>query len=209
MNRIVSLVASGLVVLLALTACSSEIRPPTFDKASDAKLAAQASADAQRALDTLLAQFPDAEVPIVEKVRFVELDEWTAATASCLNDEGFDAEAVDNSLSSTAPAGQEEPFAVATYVCALKYPINPRSNIPLNEDQIRYLYEYYTRVMTPCVEKEGFQVPEPPTQQSYIERYGQEGSWNPYELVAEAVSSEEDWQRINRLCPQVPTGLYG
>lgn len=209
MRRIVSLVAGSVVVFLALTACSSEIRPPSFDTTSDAKLEAQSRADSQRALDTLLAQFPEADVPTVERVRFVELDEWAVVTASCLTDEGFYAEATSNGLSSSADPGQEQELAVATYVCALKYPTNPRTNIPLNDDQKRFLYEYYTRVLTPCVEAEGFQVPPPPTQQSYIETYGNEGSWNPYALVAEATGGEEEWLRINALCPQVPPGLYG
>lgn len=196
------------MAVLMLTACSSAIQPPSFDETSDAKIEAQIIADTQRALDTLLAQFPDTEVPVVERVRFVTLEEWAAVTATCLNEEGFEAEASNNGLSSSASPEQEHEFAVATYVCALKYPTNPRTNIPLNEDQIRYLYDYYTLVLTPCVENEGFQVPPPPTQQSYISNYGQAGSWNPYEIVAEA-SSEEEWQRINELCPQVPSELYG
>lgn len=209
MNRGVALLALGVIVGASLAACSSEIRPPTLPEAGEAELAAQASVDAQRALDALLEQFPDSIAPSVERVRFIELNEWPDVTAACMGDEGFDVQSDGGGVGGGAPYGQEQPFAIAMYVCALKYPINPRSNIELNEDQIRYLYEYYTRIMTPCVQAEGYEVPPAPSLQSYIGQYGQEGMWNPYELVALATSSEEEWQFINRKCPQTPSGLYG
>lgn len=98
---------------------------------------------------------------------------------------------------------------MAHYVCSVEYPINPREMVPLVEDQIRYLYEYYTQVMTPCLAAEGYEVPDAPSLQTFVSTYGQPGSWAPYTLVAEAVSSQEECERINRLCTQTPTGLFG
>ena len=196
--------------LMFLSGCAdASIQPPSLPEIPQDEREAQAEVDRQRAEDDLLREFPDAEVPTVARVRYVDLTEWAVAMAECLTEAGFASEEEDGSLLSAAPPGQEQPFAVATYTCTIKYPIDPRVNIPLNEDQIRYLYEYYTRVLTPCVEAEGYEVPDPPSQQTYQTQYGQPGSWNPYELVAEATTSDEEWQRINKLCPQVPSGVYG
>lgn len=200
----------ALVSLLATVAgCSSSPRPPELPDYSAAELEAQTAADNQRALDALLRDFPDAEVPNVERVRLVSLEEWPFAIAECLTAEGFVAIAEDGGFSSGAPFGQELPYALAYYVCSVEYPINPREMVPLVEDQIRYLYDYYTQVMTPCLEAEGYEVPPAPSQQTFVSTYGQPESWAPYTLVAEAASSQEEWDRINRLCTQTPAGLFG
>jgi hypothetical protein len=197
------------LLMAGLAGCSGNVRPPILPDYSDADLEAQTAADNQRALDDLLGDFPDADVPEVDQVRLVTLEEWPFAMAECLSAQGFLATAVDGGLSAGAPTGQEMPYAIAYYVCSVEYPINPRQMVPLVDDQIRYLYDYYTQVMTPCLEAEGYQVPDPPSQQTFISSYGQPGSWAPYTLVAEAVSSQEEWDRINRLCTQTPAELYG
>ncbi|MEN9620058.1 MAG: hypothetical protein RL499_251 [Actinomycetota bacterium] len=200
---------AAVLLIVGLAGCSGEIRPPTVPDYSASDLEAQTAADNQRALDALLNDFPDAEVPDVDQVRLVTLEEWPFAIAECLNAQGFIATAEDGGLSSGAPSGQEMPYAIAYYVCSVEYPIDPRQMIPLVDDQIRYLYDYYTQVMTPCLEAEGYQVPDPPSLQTFMLSYGQPGSWAPYTLVAEAVTSQEEWDRINRLCTQTPAELYG
>lgn len=194
---------------VVLSACATGVKPPEVPDYSAADFEAQTTADNQRALDALLDDFPDAEVPEVERVRLVSLEEWPAAMAERLSAEGFVAVAEGGGLSTDAPYGQELQYAIAYYVCSVEYPIDPRVMVPLVEDQIRYLYDYYTTVMTPCLEAEGYEVPEPPSRQTFVSTYGQPGSWAPYTLVAEAVSSQEEWDRINRLCTQTPAELYG
>ncbi len=211
MNRTPALLISIFAVLLmvGLPGCSRNVRPPILPDYSAADLDAQTAADNQRALEDLLGDSPDAEVPEVAQVRLVTLEEWPFAIAECLSAQGFLATAIDGGLSAGAPAGQEMPYAIAYYVCSVEYPINPRQMVPLVDDQIRYLYDYYSQVMTPCLEAEGYQVPDPPSLQTFMSSYGQPGSWAPYTLVAEAVSSQEEWDRINRLCTQTPAELYG
>lgn len=200
---------SAVLLIAGLSGCTGDIRPPDLPDYSAADLEAQTAADNQRALDELLRDFPGAEVPDVGRVRLVSLEEWPVAMAECLSAEGFVAVAEGGGLSSDAPDGQELPYAIAYYVCSVEYPIDPRVMVPLVEDQIRYLYDYYTTVMTPCLEAEGYEVPEPPSRQTFVSTYGQPGSWAPYTLVAEAVTSQEEWDRIKRLCTQTPAELYG
>ena len=199
---------SAVMLAVGMAGCTGNIQPPDLPDYSAVELEAQTAADNQRALDDLLADFPDVAVPDIDRVRLVTLEEWPEAMASCLTEEGFDAVAEDGGLGTSAPDGQELPYAVAHYVCSVEYPIDPRVMVPLVDDQIRYLYEYYTQVATPCLQAEGHEVPEPPSLQTYVSTYGQPGSWETYKLVAEAVNSQEEWERINRLCPQIPAGLY-
>jgi len=201
-------VVAVLLIASMSSACSSGIRPPETDYSADV-LEAQISADNRRALDDLMSKFPNASPPDVEQVRVVSLDEWAAAIAECLSAEGYSATAQDGGLVAKAPSGQELPYAIAYYVCTVEYPIDPRQQLPLAEDQIRFLYEYYTKELTPCLKAEGYDVPDPPSMQTYISTYGQPGFWDPYRLIAESPINQQDWERINRLCTQTPAELYG
>ena len=209
MNRRLTLIAIGAGLALVLGSCSTEIPKPIRPDTSAAALATQATADRERALADLHREFPDAIVPEVETIRFVALTEWPEANASCLREEGYDAEAGIDGVATSAPPGQEEPFAIANYVCALKYPIDPRSNIPLNDDQIRYIYDYVTQIMTPCVQAEGYDVPPAPSRESFIATYLAGSPWNCYGLIAQATKSQDEWEYINRKCPQGPSDLNG
>ncbi len=57
---------SALLLTVALAGCSNDVRPPELPDYSPADLDAQTAADNQRALDALLSDFPDAEVPEVD-----------------------------------------------------------------------------------------------------------------------------------------------
>jgi hypothetical protein len=60
---------AAVLLIVGLAGCSGEIRPPTVPDYSASDLEAQTAADNQRALDALLNDFPDAEVPDVDQVR--------------------------------------------------------------------------------------------------------------------------------------------
>ena len=211
MNRRLTLIAIEAGLALLLAGCSTEIAKPIRPDTSAAALATQATADRERALADLHREFPEAVVPAVETIRFVALSEWPESNASCLREEGYDAEAGIDGVATAAPPDQEEPFAIATYACAcaLKYPINPRENIELNEDQIRYIYDYATQIMTPCLKAEGYDVPPTPSRESFIATYLGGSPWNYYGLIAQATTSQDEWEYINRKCPQGPSDLNG
>ncbi len=208
----VGLVAS--IALLAIAGCSSStvetLAPPQVPPLTATDLEAQATLDLERARTQYLGAFPDADTPSVDRVRFITLNEWADVMAQCLTEAGFDAEsAPDGGLLSSAPSGQELPYGLASYTCSAQYPIDPRENIALTTDQIRYLYDYYTLVATPCLEDLGFtDLPEPPSQQSYISTYESGPSWDLYSAVA-LQADEDEWYEANELCPQRPAGLLG
>ena len=210
--KLAHLALVGAATLLFLSGCatSSDIRPPDVPNISTADLEAQAALDLDRARSQYLGQFPDVEVPVVQRVRFIALNGWADVMAECLRAAGFDATSTpDGGLQAGPPVGQEIPFGLAGYTCSAQYPIDPRENLPLNEDQIRYLYEYYVQVATPCLEALGFtNLPEPPSQQSYIGSYPTGPSWDIYSTVAEQ-ADEEEWYEANAKCPQRPTDIVG
>lgn len=201
------------ITLLMAVGCSSApaaLTPPEVPTLSKADLEAQAALDLDRVRVQYLGAFPDAEIPRVDRIRFIELDEWSDVMATCLTEAGFVAvSSPDGGLSSGAPDGQELPYGLAAYTCSAQYPVDPRENVELNADQIRYLYDYYTLVATPCLEKLGFtDLPEPPSQQSYISSYNSGPSWDLYGAVSDQATADE-WYEANDLCPQRPPGLSG
>jgi hypothetical protein len=203
-------ITAFLIAVLALSGCTQpDIQPPVVPGLSVEEQEAQAKIDLERNRQQYLGAFGTVEVPEVERIRFISLDEWATVMADCLNVEGYEASAFNGALSTDAPEGQELPYALASYACSAKFPVNPRENTPLNEDQIRYLYEYYTQIATPCLEDLGItDLPEPPSMQSYISSYAGGPDWNIYDAAADQ-ADEEKWLDLNEKCPQVPADLYG
>lgn len=196
-----------LAAAVLLTACSSAPRPPKLEATAE-QLAAQEEIDLKQYSDAVFANDPNAELPKVERVRFITLDEWPEVMAKCLTAEGFYSTVDQGALGTSAPEDQVGPYRIAQYVCNAKYPIDPRQMLPFVDDQIRYLYEYYVQVATPCLEGMGFEVPDPPSLQAYIDSYRDSPDWRPYEN-ASINSTREEWSRIQEECPQRPAGLYG
>jgi hypothetical protein len=198
--------------LSGLTGCSTaapHAQPP--------KLAAMSSTEKDRlnavhlneSWTELVSQFPNAEKPnpVPTRVRYVTLDDWPQANASCLTDQGFAATvSPDGGVGTHVAPGQEEASALATYVCDVEYPIDPKFNEPLVKSQLAYLYSYYVSELTPCLQKAGFSVPDAPSLQTFEDTYNSSNPWAPY---AEVKVSGDKMTRINKECPQTPTGLYG
>ena len=198
---------SALIVFLLAGCVPSAIDPPKLSPLSAAERAEQDALTLERARAEYLGDFPDVELPTVNRIRYITNDEWPQVMATCLTEAGFAATVQDGGLSTTAPDGQELPFGLAAYTCSAQYPVNPREMMKLSADQVRYIYDYYTRVAIPCLENLGYtDLPEPPSKQSFIDSYP--GTWDPYGTVSEQ-SDGDEWAEANRLCPQTPAGLYG
>lgn len=57
-------------------------------------------------------------------------------------------------------------------------------------------------VRADCLRAEGFDVPEAPSRQSYIDRYTGEDPWYAYKFVEPADLSEAEWTALQEKCPQ-------
>ncbi len=95
---------------------------------------------------------PGAVIPDVERVRFVSatdgrlpwLNAWPVRVSRLRRDPmGIHAELI--------PPEQGEAQAIAFYVCSVRYPIDPIYLVPLAEDQMYYLYDYYVLNLSPVL----------------------------------------------------------
>jgi hypothetical protein len=154
-------------------------------------------------------QYPGAARPEVRRIRFVSSEEMPQAISACLTEQGFTAsDASDEfgpAVQASSPAGQEQALAIAWYECDASYPIDPVLTQPLSDEEIRYLYAYNVSVLVPCLADEGYQVSDPPSEQTYLEEFGTPGAWIPYAEISP--SSAEELARLGDACPQNPTGL--
>lgn len=167
-------------------------------------------ADLDNAWASVESEFPEARRPDVEIVRFVDLDDIATTLADCLVDAGWSnvTATPDNGIDSgDVPTEQAEAYSVAYYTCYAMYPLNPRYNTPLSDDQVKRLYAYFRDELAPCLESRGFTVPAAPSEQQFIESYTTDGGWDLYGDVAANVN-QNGWYEINTACPQYPSGLY-
>jgi len=66
------------------------------------------------------------------------------------------------------------------------------------------LYVYYSGPLTECLAGLGVDVSPEPGLTTFVENYGTDASWNPYDDVA--ALSPDEINRITPKCPQEPEG---
>ncbi|TFD49587.1 hypothetical protein E3T55_10940 [Cryobacterium frigoriphilum] len=157
--------------------------------------------------EQVLRESPDAERPVIEIVRFTDSDDWASAMESCMNDLGWPDRAtadggLDHGMIQDAQAGAH---ALAIYTCNAKYPMDPKYNVPLTDERLSELFDYFTDELQPCLEAEGYDVPESPSRETFIDTYAENGAWHLYENVS---TGQSTWNSINAKCPQIPVDFY-
>lgn len=198
-KRIAAILA---VLALGLAGCSSEpIR--TYSKAELEQAVREETAWDKQAL---LQDFPDAVVPEVTVVRYVSPEAWSGVMVDCLRAAGQDASVIEGGgLSLGESSSTPEALRLAYYVCEWQYPADPRRDIPLNEQQIKYLYLYEVQTLKPCLEAHGFAKSMPvPTMQHFVSTIYSD-YWDPYA----GLHPDALWGDVNKACPPEPPGLYG
>lgn len=204
MRRGQAAACAGAAAAFLLTACSAPGSEPPAPSTSESSLSEVADA----AWAQVSARYPGAVRPEADLVRTVAPPEWATTIAECLNGEGFDAVAQPDGSVFFDTAEQGEAYAVALYTCKIRYPIDPKFQGPLNDEQLRRIYDYSKAVLTPCLESFGIAVPEPPSLEVFLEKHGSPDAWNIYGDVQNQVKSNDQWQEISAACPQYPTDLY-
>jgi hypothetical protein len=181
--------ASLLLVFLALVGASCRAASP------DSRPPDEAQSEEWRPSDEFLAA----------RERALSLPERNEFVVDCLRREGFEAEVVGLGLSLDAPDEQEALAFAALEACQTAADNRfGEPEEPSAEDMYRFQIE-----VAQCLRGEGFQVPDPPSMETWVERYRRqdfEGLWFPYDSVVSAAASmkNEDWERLNLACPQEP-----
>jgi hypothetical protein len=191
----------GLTVLLSavFTGCSE---PPAVESPEEKRAVELADG----AWELVAASFPDAKRPDIERVRFVSQAEYTGAMYDCLREEGVDvALSIDgDAFEITSIPEQAESTAVSLYTCKVRFPLDQSSGEPLDSESIAELYRHYVDELTPCLEREGFVIPPPPSRQTFLEEWP-DLDWNPYFFVED--SDLGDFETLRLACPPAPDSL--
>ncbi len=200
-----------LAALLLLTGCAGDPTPVATALDADARL--------QKQIDDLWDAFsranPTVERPDVPVERIIRQSEWAEVVGDCVQGEGFpDVEIGDDGSIgfSTEGDAQRAPYDLAMYVCQARFPLDPRYSAPLDDDALGRLYDFYVDEQVPCLEGQGFDIPEPPSRQQFIDSYFDYPTWIPYAFVMspEALQSGFDPSAIDNICPQdLPDSFFG
>ncbi len=104
---------------------------------------------------------PDTARPAVDRIRIVSMEEAEAVHKQCLLDAGYE----NVRVNTTFGADRDERLAI--YTCSAQYPTPPSTFGLFSEQQLDFLYDYFTRVTVPCLEANGVPVPEIPSREAF------------------------------------------
>lgn len=154
-------------------------------------------------------------LPQVDVVREISPEESKEVTAECMTEQGFPPDQGGGPMSWTTPDGQLLGLNTALYVCQAKYPVAHRYRESLSREQLELVYDHQVEVMVPCIRGLGYDVPEPPTPERFLER---NGTWEELaqlepQVVQDATRAGrwESYQDFLDACPPMPPHdvLYG
>ena len=212
------LFATAVLGSMVLFGCSSQtpdsapIPTPSASQApqSDDEILKQQLDEAWERAKQRAPNLTDEDRPEVQQVRLITLDEHPQVIVGCLHEAGFpEVTAEDGAVNySVADEAQGAALALAHYTCAAEYPLDPKFERPLTDEQLRKLYDHYTGRLRECVEAEGHEVSEPPTFEKFVEdQRNQSGTWDPISEASENLNGSQVQKLIDK-CPEVPPDLY-
>lgn len=120
----------------------------------------------------------------------------------CMRDQGFPVSvtAGGNGLSFADVPSEQSAMAESVFdACVAGLNVPPQR--PLTADEMSLFYAYYVELRG-CLVGQGYELPEPPSEQYFIDHY-YDDPWNPYSGI-ERIPPE-----LTRVCPQLPTGGWG
>jgi len=129
--------------------------------------------------------------------------------AECLADEGIDGvDVVQGGITfESAFDWEADDYQVANFVCTLRYPTQPSMIGYLSEAQLRFTYRYWATATTPCLRLLGYNIPDPPREEYFVETFYSSVGWNPYNILYQHPMDERDWELVEFRCPQLPEKL--
>lgn len=151
--------------------------------------------------------------PETTLVRVIAPDEANQVWSDCMHAAGFDVIITfDGGQAPPAglPADQAEAYKLADYICYAQYPVDQAMFRDYGEEQWQRLYAYYTDVLTPCLEREGYDVTPAPSYDVFRATIQTKEAWHPYAAVPDSLPPDE-WEALNGACPQNPSDevLFG
>ncbi|HXH36168.1 MAG TPA: hypothetical protein VNJ54_17450 [Plantibacter sp.] len=179
---------------------------PIPDPMTEEQLMNLAAASDAQLIAAMQERYADFTVPQVARERFVLEPEWAEVMAACLTEAGYPTTVEGEGLRNDRPTGaaEDQPWDTALTACSVQFPKDPRYSVPVNAQQLTFLYQYLVTVAMPYIQKLGGTVSPPPNLTDFIADYRVGENWTPFWNV----SGEFDRTAMLEL-PQVPEGFYG
>lgn len=118
--------------------------------------------------------------------------------AACFTEAGYPA-TVDGSGVSVPSGSRDSAFMEVVQTCDATVGV-----VPYEPPTPSFLREHYAEQMATkrCLEGEGYDIAEPPSEDVFVETYTTSEPWLPYTSIVEIDVSDAEWDRLNEVCPQ-------
>ena len=201
-------IAASLLLVAVLGACAEGKPAPAPTPVSESQLLELRD----QQLAYLAQEYHIEDPPHVDLIRWITMEEMPATTVACMDDAGYTIRdtgdgGIDLSGLPDAQRGQNAPALVALWTCGAEYTIDPRTQLPLDNRQLRLLYDYFRGPLTDCLRDHGIDVGDAPSFPSFVDGFSDHSQWTPWNEVGEV----DDFVGLNQDCPQQLSSdeLYG
>lgn len=211
-RRMPLLALAASLLLLAGCAAAPAGQPPSL---TDAGLAALSKADSDARWQAL--RLPSTyQEPVVPVVAYTTGDTWSITQVQCLSDAGLAAREVSGGFAVDgfrigAPQGNT-PFsvAIAMWQCQAQYPRDVRLSGYITDEQVLYMYDFFTKRLAPCLALQGYDVPAPPARDGYLETVRRGVYWDPYYTATghPIVATQEQLTALDLKCSALPADYW-
>lgn len=145
------------------------------------------------------------ERPVVERERFITVEEWGDTRAACMAESGYDYTYTDEiGLSGGGVIADRGAHAIAWYTCGARFPIDPEDLGLLSTAQVEYVYSYFERWLIPCLQRNGYDVGTLPERSFFVQ--SKRILWNPYSSI-DLTGGPDQTRLLFEACPQLPEGI--
>ena len=152
------------------------------------------------------AEYPEAIRPEVATMVTVPDHDWPDAMVECLRLAGIVAHVV-NGNAVYGSAGQTPlEVAVSFYSCEAGHPAESQVASYFTPAQSAALYDYYLRIVRPCLLTAGAPSPASPDRSAAVGLAGLAG-WNPYQVIWTSTITAQTRTYLEQRCPPTPTWL--
>ena len=152
------------------------------------------------------AEYPEAIRPAVRMAPTVTDHDWAPEMVKCLGTAGIVAY-IQNGVAVYGSAGQTPlEVAVRYYACEAGHPSESQVASHFSASQSTALYDYYLRVVRPCLLAAGAPSPASPDRSAVASLAGLAG-WNPYQVIWTSSMPATTQSYLEQRCPPIPTWL--
>ena len=169
----------GAMVALLLAGCTTIAQPEPLSGLSDSEeeLYAQSFALQWSGIEL-------DNAPTVDVVAYLPSAGWGTAVAGCMNAAGYgDYASTAAGMSFPPRDGTDEAENRALYTCIGEYPVQADFSAYANRAQLEFLYDYFQDSLVPCIEANGYLVPDTaPSREQFLE-FTITPRWHPYKAM--------------------------